>query len=453
MVRHSSKGFQRGEEARSSRTPAFADGPVRRAVVEIFDAAQRAAREQGWYRAAEGMGRRLREARQLHSSDRRQVGDALHQLVRGLRRLRVLSGHRQPGALQLYLTWLLDEAGDAPPEGLWAAARAAGIDAAALPARRAALSDAEALSYPDWLCAALAEDLGTETARMALQAQNQRAPLTVRANTIKVARTELAERLRAEGVPAGETPIASAGLILRTRVNIYGLAPFREGLMEIQDEGSQLIAELAAPPKGSMVVDACAGAGGKTLALSALMANTGRLLALDVDEDKLAELRKRARRAGLTNVQALRVPPEGPLPLAARADRVLVDAPCSGLGVLRRNPEARWRLQPRDLDELPLKQRAILERAARLVGPGGRLIYATCTLLRRENDAVVEDFLRAHPDFVEMPAKEILGGARAAQLGDGTRLRLLPGGGDGPDGFFAAVLRRPEERTHERSED
>jgi 16S rRNA (cytosine967-C5)-methyltransferase len=202
---------------------------------------------------------------------------------------------------------------------------------------------------------------------------------------------------------------------------------------------------VAPPPRGA-VLDACAGAGGKTLALGARLANRGRLIALDVSERKLEELKERARRAGLTNVQALladdffarREKEGGALPLF---DRVLCDAPCSGLGVLRRHPETRWRLQPAELDELPRTQRAILERYAPLVAPGGRLIYATCTVTAAENDEVVDPFLAAHPSFEEAPAKEILGSERALAIGDGRRLRLLPHLHD-TDGFFAAVMRR-----------
>jgi 16S rRNA (cytosine967-C5)-methyltransferase len=194
-----------------------------------------------------------------------------------------------------------------------------------------------------------------------------------------------------------------------------------------------------------VVVDACAGAGGKTLALGALLENRGRLTAFDVADYKLEELRTRARRAGMTNVRALVADPKLPsseeLALHGRADRVLCDVPCSGLGTLRRNPEARWRLGPADLDELPALQRQILERYAPLVATGGRLIYGTCTVSRAENDAVVDAFLAAHPEFVEVPAKEILGRTRAERIGDGTRLRLWPHVHE-TDGFFAAVMRR-----------
>jgi 16S rRNA (cytosine967-C5)-methyltransferase len=214
-------------------------------------------------------------------------------------------------------------------------------------------------------------------------------------------------------------------------------------LFEVMDEGSQLVAEAVAPPPGGRVVDACAGAGGKTLGLAALRGGQGRILALDPNGKKLEELRRRARRAGLSNVAAREL--RGPsLPDEARLgawDRVLVDAPCSGLGTLRRNPEARWRLQPAAVDGFPSQQLSLLVTYAPLVAVGGRLIYATCTVLRSENDQVIERFLAERPDFALVPLKEIWGKERAEPLGGGTLLRLTPQAHD-TDGFFAAVLRR-----------
>jgi 16S rRNA (cytosine967-C5)-methyltransferase len=210
------------------------------------------------------------------------------------------------------------------------------------------------------------------------------------------------------------------------------------------DEGSQLVAELVAPPPGGRVVDACAGAGGKTLALSAALAGKGRVLALDTDGKKLEELRRRARRAGLTNVHAKPVGSgAGDVARAALGthDRVLVDVPCSGLGTLRRNPEARWRLRRADVEGFPARQLALMIAYAPLTAVGGRLIYATCTVNRRENEGVVERFLAERDDFVPVPAKEIWGRERAGKLGDGMTLQLFPHRHD-TDGFFTAVLRR-----------
>ncbi|MGZ3406738.1 MAG: RsmB/NOP family class I SAM-dependent RNA methyltransferase, partial [Polyangia bacterium] len=359
------------------------------------------------------------------------------------------SEHATP--LALYLVWL---AGEFPGDGqVETELRVAGIDPARVgdgEARLAAIGDenerlATAQSYPTWLVARLVAERGRDDAEKLLAAMNRRAPLTARANRLKNTRDELALILADDGVPTQPSPLAPDGLELLTHVNAYGLQSFKEGRFELQDAGSQAIAELTAPPPRGVVVDACAGAGGKTLALGALLGNRGRLTAFDVSDGKLEELRTRARRAGLTNVRAVAVDEKlagsDELALHGHADRVLCDVPCSGLGTLRRNPEARWRLQPSDLDELPPLQRALLERYAPLVAVGGRLIYATCTVDAAENDAVVDAFLAAHPEFVSVPAKEILGKARAEQLGDGVRLRLTPHQHD-TDGFFAAVLRR-----------
>jgi 16S rRNA (cytosine967-C5)-methyltransferase len=300
-------------------------------------------------------------------------------------------------------------------------------------------------SLPDWLARVFLDEYG-EKADALLAALNQRAPLTLRVNTLLATRDEVLAKLAEAGLVAHATRWSPVGIALDTRVNVFGTDVFREGLVEVQDEASQLVCELVAPPPRAVVVDACAGAGGKTLALGALAGGKGRLVALDVEERKLEELRRRARRAKLTNVQAIAVGPAGGYPdeveaLRGKADRVLVDAPCSGLGSLRRNPELRWRLTPDDLERLPREQEAIARRAAALVGPGGRLVYATCTLLRRENQAVVERL--SDLGFIPMRAAEIWGTERALALGDvtATYLETRPDRHD-TDGFFAAVLRR-----------
>jgi 16S rRNA (cytosine967-C5)-methyltransferase len=449
------------------------EGLAGQAVVRIFDAVQQTARSKGWFAASALIGRSLREDRKLHSRDRRYVGDTVHSLLRRLRRLRTLVGGKNPSTQSLYAVALIEEwaasVERAPSEHEAVArfAQSAGLSINEVLARREDLerrfatvaeqpSDqqvrtlGEALSYPDWLSALLVQEFGLVQAMTVLSAQNGRARLTLRANLLKGSRDELLSRLRDLGLSAQPTPLGPWGVVLDTHHNVYSLPLYEEGFCEVQDEASQLCAELCAPPPGSLVVDACAGAGGKTLALGAMLGNRGRILALDIDERKLSELKQRARRAGLTNIETRCLSEDGLLHLVpertvgAGAQRVLVDAPCSGLGVLRRNPEARWRLSPGDLDELTGKQRRILAASARLVAPHGRLIYATCTILRRENDAIVDEFLQSHPDFSPVSAKEILSSARANQMGDGERLRILPTE-NGPDGFFAAVLRRKAE--------
>jgi 16S rRNA (cytosine967-C5)-methyltransferase len=213
--------------------------------------------------------------------------------------------------------------------------------------------------------------------------------------------------------------------------------------VEVQDEGSQVVCRLVAPRRGEMVVDFCAGAGGKTLALGALMRSSGRLYAFDVSAARLAKLKPRLARSGLSNVHPQRLAGENDprvKRLAGKIDRVLVDAPCTGLGTLRRNPDLKWRQTPDDVAELAAKQRVILESAARLLKPGGRLVYATCSILEEENRHVVEPFLERHPQFALLPAGEALAKEHIPLEAD-RYLELWPHR-HGTDGFFAAVLER-----------
>jgi len=215
---------------------------------------------------------------------------------------------------------------------------------------------------------------------------------------------------------------------------------FLEGAFEVQDEGSQLLGYLLEPKRGEMVVDFCAGAGGKTLLLGALMKNTGRLYAFDVSDKRLANLKPRLARSGLSNVHPARIEHERDTKikrLAGKVDRVLVDAPCSGLGTLRRNPDLKWRQSEDSVAELAVKQAAILDAAAKLVRLGGRVVYATCSLLTAENDAIIAAFLTSHPDFTLTPASAVL--AKQGIALDGDFLRLLPHRHN-TDGFFAAIL-------------
>jgi 16S rRNA (cytosine967-C5)-methyltransferase len=414
-----------------------------------------------WGFATDLLARAFRQHRSLGSGDRRLVSETVYGLIRGERRLEaivdeLLARRRErreplsPGA-RAELKLLVHELRQGVPADALAEdfrrvmhvaadLAAAAAEDAGLGNRTGLDREAVRLSYPTWLL----ERLVAEGDGLALaEAMNHRAPLTVRANTVKISREALAERLAGEGITARPTRWATAGLVLESRVNVFGLGAFADGLFEVMDEGSQLVAEAVAPPPQGRVVDACAGAGGKTLALAAIMGNRGRLLALDVNGKKLEELRRRARRAGLSAVAARPVE-DGKLPAEARLgawDRVLVDAPCSGLGTLRRNPEARWRLDPQTIDRFPAQQVALLVTYAPLVAPGGRLIYATCSVLRSENEQVIERFCAERPEFTAMSLKEIWGAERAVPLGGGNVLRLSPHQHD-TDGFFAAVLRR-----------
>jgi len=322
----------------------------------------------------------------------------------------------------------------------------------ALPAAAAALqalprSERFALdaSLPDFLAARFLRQFG-DRAETEAAAMNERAPLTARVNLLKTTREALRDRLRAEGVDVRETPLSPLGLFLETRLNAFSLPSFREGLFELQDEGSQLLGLVVdAPP--TRVVDACAGAGGKTLQLAAQMRNRGELFALDIDARRLAELKRRARRAGVHNARIRPVPPGGPdlapalADLAGRADRVLVDAPCSGTGTFRRKPDARYRLTEAVLAQHVERQRLLLAQFAPLVRPGGRLVYGTCSILEEENEAVVAWFLERHPEFRTVPPADRLGPELGTRVSDGDFLRLSPAL-HGTDGFFGAILVR-----------
>ncbi len=293
--------------------------------------------------------------------------------------------------------------------------------------------------YPAWLepalCESLGDGLGAEMAAMAAEA-----PLDLRANLLKADRETARAALAAEGVRAEPTPLSPWGLRIERRINLAALAAFRDGLVEVQDEGSQMVALLADVRPGQAVLDYCAGAGGKTLALAAGMANRGRLVAVDTAAGRLRRAGARLRRAGVHNARLMPLDVEGRRYLKRHAggfDRVLVDAPCSGTGTWRRNPDAKWRLRPDDLESLRRTQQAVLDEAAALVRPGGRLVYATCSLLAAENEAQVGEMLARRPDFVVLPARAAWAGAPATD----DMLRLTPAR-HGTDGFFVAVLER-----------
>lgn len=306
------------------------------------------------------------------------------------------------------------------------------------------LSLAEQTDLPDWLVERLGA-LMPEAELMALsRALNQIAPLDLRVNAHKTNRDSVLAQFKAERIAAMACPFAPEAIRLAGKPPLAKHPLFLDGSIEVQDEGSQLIGHLLAPKRGEMVVDFCAGAGGKTLLLGALMRSTGRLYAFDVAGKRLAKLKPRLARSGLSNVYPAVITHENDTHiqrLAGKCDRVLVDAPCSGLGTLRRNPDLKWRQTPQSVAELAVKQATILAAAARLPKSGGRLVYATCSLLPEENERIVDAFLAAHPAFVRRSAAEILAaqGIRIEMAGED--LRLLPHI-HSTDGFYAAVLER-----------
>ncbi len=296
---------------------------------------------------------------------------------------------------------------------------------------------------PEWLVEKLrAHYADAEILALGLSMQSP-APLDIRVNTLLAKREDVLAELARQEIVAAPTPYSPVGIRLRDKIPLNRDALFTEGKVEVQDEGSQLLGLLLAPKRSDMVVDFCAGAGGKTLMLAALMRSQGRLYALDVSEKRLANLKPRLKRSGASNIQPTLIDNENDLKvkrLAGKIDRVLVDAPCSGLGTLRRNPDLKFRQSPESVAELTQKQAAILQAAARLVKPGGRLVYATCSVLPEENQHIVQAFLNAHPEFVLRPAGEVLAQQKVAlEMGDYLELRPQL---HQTDGFFAAVLER-----------
>ncbi|MBV2163506.1 MAG: RsmB/NOP family class I SAM-dependent RNA methyltransferase [Comamonas sp.] len=306
-------------------------------------------------------------------------------------------------------------------------------------------------NLPQWLAEALQAQVGEQFDALAASLLAA-APLDLRVNTLNAKREAVIKELAAEGIAAEATPYSPWGLRVQEKPALTRLDAFQQGRIEVQDEGSQLLALLLDAKRGEMVVDFCAGAGGKTLAIGAQMRNTGRLYAFDVSAHRLEALKPRLARSGLSNVHPAALAHERDervKRLAGKIDRVLVDAPCSGLGTLRRNPDLKWRQNAQSVAELTAKQTAILDSAARLVKSGGRLVYATCSMLPEENERIAEAFQQAHPDFVALDAGDTL-----AQLKVENAASLCAGGATGTqyvrlwphthqvDGFFAAVWQR-----------
>jgi len=385
----------------------------------------------------------FREHREIGHRDRGFIAETVYGIVRRLRWLRRLTGpEARPRAL--LLAWLARGEGW-PMRQFETLASATERDwISSLKAQELAEGTlAERTDLPDWLAERLLATHDEAALLELAHSLNRPAPLDLRVNIFKADRDEVRAQLAAAGIAASPTPFSPHGLRLAGKPALQKHPLFLGGAFEVQDEGSQVLGFLVQPKRGELVVDFCAGAGGKTLQLGAMMRSTGRLYAFDVSERRLAKLKPRMARAGLSNVHPVLIAHERDAKvkrLAGKADRVLVDAPCSGLGTLRRNPDLKWRQSPQSVAEMVAKQNAILESAARLVKPGGRLVYATCSLLGEENDGVVDAFLAAHPEFRPVNAGEVLS-RQGIALDTGERLRLSPRTHD-TDGFFAAVLER-----------
>lgn len=465
--REGRKNTESTPRKRGSKTPGLGERPLRedlvlQAALEAYGLVTREGRL-----ADRALEFTLRRKRNLYASERRAVSERVYALLRRQRTVDFLLaracrtfeqlGPTRQDALRLAASRVLHG------ESIDAVARTSSLmppDVAVLKDLPGAAAELEAMpparrfpiaaSLPDFLATKFREVFGADAERAA-EAMNERAPLTARVNALKTDRDALQARLAQEEVQSTQAPLSPLGLLLETRINAFALPSFRDGAFELQDEGSQLLGMLVdAPP--TRVVDACAGAGGKTLQLAAQMKNRGELHALDIDEGRIDELRRRARRAGVHNVRTQVIPAEGPeadaaiAPLLGKADRVLVDAPCSGTGTFRRKPDGRYRMKPEDIEMHATRQKALLTRFAPLVKPGGRLIYGTCSVLREENEAVIEHFLKHHPEFSVRPVAEQLGPELGAKVSVGPYLRLAPHTHQ-TDGFFGAILVRSKTAT------
>jgi 16S rRNA (cytosine967-C5)-methyltransferase len=386
--------------------------------------------------ADQAVSRYFRSHRGLGQHERAFVAEAVFAVLRRKRSLEAAAHSAQPPALLAAALMRVQGFSARALADLFPGELLSTIRAAKLGESPAAVR----ADLPDWLWQKLEAQHGAEEAMRIARALLNPAPLDLRVNLARIERAEAAARLEADGIAAQRTAYSPAGLRLEAKPAIQRHALFVEGLVEVQDEGSQILAWLLAPRRGEMIADYCAGAGGKTLAAAMLMRGTGRVYALDVSAKRLAALAPRAARAGVTNVHTLVLGEDDARArrLAGKLDRVLVDAPCSGFGTLRRNPDLKWRHDAQAIVELATKQRAILRAAARLVRNGGRLLYATCSILQEENDAVADDFRREHPEFAPLSCAELLKAQRIA-LDTGERLRLFPHL-HGTDGFFAAAF-------------
>ncbi|MGQ0654137.1 MAG: RsmB/NOP family class I SAM-dependent RNA methyltransferase [Betaproteobacteria bacterium] len=384
------------------------------------------------------LSRYFRSKRSLGRQERAFIAEAAFAVLRRKRSLEAAAGSASPRALLVAALVRVQGLSGRSLEGL--------VDAPLLARLKHRQPEdappAVQADLPDWLWDRLAAQQGEAEAMRLARGLLNPAPLDLRVNLARIEREAVLERLAKDGIEAAATPFSPAGVRVAGKPAINRHALFEEGLVEVQDEGSQLLAWLLGARRAEMVADYCAGAGGKTLAIAMLMRGTGRLYAMDVSAQRLARLAPRAARAGVSNIHSVALSGDNDARvkrLAGKLDRVLVDAPCSGFGTLRRNPDLKWRHTPGAVAELAEKQLRIARSAARLLKPGGRLVYATCSVLKEENDAVADEFA-SEPGLRAVSCADLLAAQRIA-LDTGARLRLSPHV-HGTDGFFAAAFER-----------
>jgi 16S rRNA (cytosine967-C5)-methyltransferase len=378
----------------------------------------------------------FRSRRFAGSGDRRAIAERVFSIQRHRAALAHRMGDERPRALMIASLLENSEDVEALFSGGYGPAPLSDAERAVIAAAPTPAPDWVRGEYPHWLESELSRAFGSRLMEE-MQAFIGRAPTDLRANILKASREEVLEALRAQGVQAEPTPYAPHGIRITGEAgNLSETALFKSGAFEIQDEAAQIAAALCAPAPGMRVLDLAAGAGGKSLALAAAMQNKGEIIACDVRGDALVELEKRSQRAGVAIIKTLHLDhsqPSGPF------DLVLVDAPCSGTGTWRRQPELRWRLTPARLAELTMLQDRLLDRAAGLTRPGGRLVYATCSILPAENQDRVAAVLSRHPGLTLLDLSR--GWPVNQPPGLGRDFRATPAL-TGTDGFYCAGLRR-----------
>ena len=383
----------------------------------------------------------FRASPQLGSRDRAVIAETIYAVLRRRRLLEYLVPHGVPRRLALAALVKLNgfSLKQLAPlmkhnDETWLAALK-GVASETLPFEVRA-------DLPDWVIQRLRAHLDDAQILAIAQGLQASAPLDLRVNTFRARREAVLEVLRAQDIVAEAARLSPFGVRLEQKIALNKHPLFLSGDVEVQDEGSQLLGLLMEAKRGEMVVDFCAGAGGKALLLGAVMLSKGRIYAFDVSEKRLNNLGARLKRSGLSNIFPSRIDSENDPKLkrlAGKIDRVLVDAPCTGLGTLRRNPDLKWRQTEAGLAELNVKQKSILNAAAKLLKPGGRLVYGTCSILREENEEIVMDFLSTHPSFRLVSAAEVLQRQGIEVDGIGDYLHLSPQQHQ-TDGFFGAVL-------------
>lgn len=360
----------------------------------------------------------LRKDPRWGARDRRFIAETTYDIVRWYRWLQIATNAAEGDYKRLLEGWLIQHEVDIP-DWFGAYLRPAEMNARAAEIQSRAVLE----SIPDWLDELGERELGPRW-DAELKSLNEEAAVVLRANTNKVTREVLQVQLHDEEVETKTLDVAPDALEVMERQNIFHLPSFKEGLFEVQDAGSQLIAPFLRVEAGMRVIDACAGAGGKTLHLAAIMKNKGRILAMDTEEWKLEELKKRSRRAGATNIETRVIESTKTIKrLGESADRLLLDVPCSGLGVLKRNPDAKWKLSIEFIDKVKSLQQDILRQYSTMLKPGGLLVYSTCSILTSENTEQVNAFLKDNSQFELLEEKSV-----------------WPS--EGFDGFYVALMRR-----------